>query len=376
MTVKHKLFSTKRRIAAVVGAGALVLAAAGIAAAFFGVTGSGSGKAKTGTAANAKNESVGAGYTSIIPAASGQDPYVEDQALNAGYTEIGDQVTLHKSGYQQLTSVTIAFRNWGIGVTTLPVTVHFSTGVSGPFTVTGKVDIPAAATPGAVPTLTVATLTVAKTGIFVSTTFVYGVTFTRTRATSLNIALSNQKNDLTVGTSPAGALWILNTNASFNTNFPACTGTNPGTGNTHFVSGTFSEVTTACGPAREYKAYGNTGPTVNGNIPAVAFNVVGEAAGPLYPGAPASPVDYAVTNPGPSAAHLTTVNTAIGTLPGGCTSAWFQVYGTQPHTVNRTFPAGTTVVTNTGTTIAMLTSGTTQDGCANKAIPLTFTGSH
>lgn len=49
-----KLFSTKKKIAALVGAGALVLGAAGIAAAYFTATGTGTGSATVTTPANLK----------------------------------------------------------------------------------------------------------------------------------------------------------------------------------------------------------------------------------------------------------------------------------------------------------------------------------
>lgn len=363
----------KKFIAGAVAAG-LVMGAAGLAAAYFGVTGSGNGTANTGHANNVKIESVGAGYTSIIPVASGQDPYVEDQCFAcAGITELGDQVHLTGSGFQQLTSISIAFRNWGgTAISTLPVTVSFTNGPAGPFSVTRNVDLPAALVANTTPSLTVATLTIAATGLFVTSQFVYGISYLATgTASGLNIALSNETNDVAVGSDTTlGYIWVKSSEHNPGTEFPACVTIPTATLNT------FVKVHDACGAAREYLAYGTTNPTTHGNIPAVSFNVVGGAAGPLYPGAPASPVEYAVTNPGPSAAHLTTVSTAFGTLPTGCAGTWFAIYGTQPHTVDRTFPPGLTVVTNTGTTIAMLTKPVTQDSCKNMAIPLTFTGSH
>ena len=107
----------------------------------------------------------------------------------------------------------------------------------------------------------------------------------------------------------------------------------------------------------------------------MTFNVVGGPVGPLYPGAPASPVEYAVTNFGSSPVHLGSVATSItGTSVAGCNAAWFTIYGTQPHTLNMTFPTGTTIVTNTGTTIALTTKPFTQDTCQNATVTLTFSG--
>jgi hypothetical protein len=218
--------------------------------------------------------------------------------------------------------------------------MKLTNGPNGPYTFT-KTKTVAAGT-STLPKMTIVTFTFANVGVFVFKTFKYGLSLTtNSTARGVNIAMARD-SEVTIGANQkTDTVWVAKM-------------TDPTT--FHTRTGDFT--------------------TIQGLTPAVQFNMVGGNVGPLYPGAPATHVVYAVTNPGATGAHLTTVTTAVGTLPGGCDSTWFTIYGTQPHTVNETFPPGLTVVTNTGTTIAMITEPITQDSCATKGIPLTFTGTH
>lgn len=326
----------KKYLAGALAAG-LIMGAGGLAAAFFGVSGSGSATAKTGHATDVKIESVGAGYDSLL-APSTPDPYSGSLCFVAcdQNSEIGDAVSMTTAtSYVQLTSVTVALVNFGTAKA-LSVTLHLTGGPNGNYTFTKTQTI--AAGTSATQKVTNVTFTLVTKGVFVwstSTKFHYGVSLT-SNTSGVNIALA-KRTQLTIGSSPTHEVWLDHAGGGF-------------------------------------KATTVTWTTATNFVPAVEFNMVGGRVGPLYPGAPAMPVAYAVTNPGATGAHLTTVSTALGTLPTGCQSTWFAIYGTQPHTVDRTFPPGLTVVTNTGTTIAMLTKPVTQDSCANAAIPLTFTG--
>jgi hypothetical protein len=384
-----KLPRFKKKYLAIAATAALVMGAAGIAAAYFGAGGSGTGKGTVGTTVALKIHQVGAGYESVIPAKTGTDPYVGDQCLQNCtadlLTQLGDRVTLAKTTtYQQLVSINIALRNWtSTTVSSLPVSVYISATVDGTITVTKTVAIPPAIHPHTDPSLKVVTLTVAATGIFVTRTFTYAISYPTTApAAGVNIALSSSVYGQPVGTSPDGALWVDAKAGFFPSNdFPACTGVHPTTGgypNTHFRATTLSEVTTVCGHAQEAYTYGTSTElhtTGNDNIPAVSFNVVGGVLGPLYPGAAATPIDYAVSNFG-SPAHVAsvtvTVKTSGTTVTGasGCLARWFSITGTGP---SQTFPTGTTVVTAGVPTIMFTTVATTQTACKTKTVPLKFT---
>ena len=323
----------KKYIAGALAAG-LIMGAGGLAAAYFGVAGSGTGAAKTGHATDVTIQSVGPGYDSTI-SPSTPDPYSASQCLGCGYAlgELGDVATLTMpvAPWAQLISVTVPLVNFG-STTSETVTLYLYTGPNGTYTFTRHFTV----APGTSPTqkVTNVTFTFATQGVFVDPTFKYGISLSAPTV-GINVALVKNSTQVSIGSSPTASPYTKK-------------------------SGTFKQ-TTVLAPWTNY-------------IPAAEFNIVGGDVGPLYPGAPATPVVYAVTNHGVTGAHLATVDTAFGTMPAHCTLAWFTIYGTQPHTVNRTFAPGLTVVTNTGTTIAMLTSGTTQSSCASTAVPLTFTG--
>ena len=172
-------------------------------------------------------------------------------------------------------------------------------------------------------------------------------------------------------------MWLTTTSgAGIAGDFPACT--TPGTG--------FAQVNTACGSS----APGNPGAYGNGvgltsadaDVPAVEFNVLGGGISALSPGVLDQPVEFAITNPGPSTVHVSTIGTSISSVSGAgttsgieactATSPFFHIDGS-PATVNLTVPAGTTLVAPpSGTRISMLDDGNNQDNCEGATINLAF----
>ena len=195
-------------------------------------------------------------------------------------------------------------------------------------------------------------------------------------------------HQLSVGsdTTP-GTVWVQ-TGATNGTgidgDFPLCTTT---TGNT------FQSVVTNCGLAAGGNpgAYGTNSQVSAGNadIPAVQFNVVGGTAAPLFPGAPAQPVDFAITNPNGGTVHVNDVKTTItGTNKPACDSAnpappnaWYQMSppGSSVLVADATnggggydIPPGTTIISPSGVSILMIESHTDQSACEGATVQLSF----
>ncbi len=180
-----------RALVAVVAA----LAAAGGAYAYFSANGTGTGSATTAKPASLTIAQVGAGYDSLIPS----ENYSQDQCFGcAQISELGDDVTLANPGAQQLTSVVVAFRNWGAAVTGVPITFSINNGPNGPVSDTVDASFPAANIDGSPSTANV-TFDFSGQGAFVDQEFVYGISFDSTLAPALNVALSNHDVDLSVG---------------------------------------------------------------------------------------------------------------------------------------------------------------------------------
>lgn len=367
-------FFTKTRVA-IMTIAAVVLGA-GIAFAYFTATGSGTGSAQTGSAGSLTIQQIGAGYDSLI-AGSG-DPYIQDQCFQcAQISELGNDITLAGSGAQQLVSVVVAMRNWSGAVTGLPMTLTISNGIAGPVTDTQDFNFPAAIGPNT-PSVTNVTFDFASQGAFVEHQFVYGISFDPSfdsnAASGLNVALSSSSLDLSVGTDTnPGTIYVATkAGAGIAGDFPACS--TPGTG--------FAPVSTDCGPSAptDPGAYGNVQPTAD--IPAVEVNVVGGVVPSLYPGGPAQPIGFAITNQGPSTVHVSTVTTSVsglahtGSISGAeaCTTSMYPIANATV-TVNQNVPAGTSIFDATGTSISMTDDGANQDNCEGATVDLSFASS-
>lgn len=367
-------FTLKRKLIAG-GAAVALVAGTGIGAyAYFTAGGSGTGSATTGTAANLTISQVGAGYNSLVAGGS----YHQDQTYGgAGITQFGNDITLANPGAQKLVSVVVAMRNWGgSAITQLPMTLSINNGTSGPMSVTQKFDFPSNLPTGR-PSVTNVTFNFSAVGGFVQREFVYDIAFDPAFANAggLNVALSSSANNLSVGTDTTpGTVWLDSSYVGFGNDFPSCT--------TPVTTGVWEQVITNCGPnnTNNTGAYGTSAQVVAGNadIPAVQVNVVGGTLAPLYPGAAAQPVDYAITNPGTGSVHVNQVTTTVKSVTSAsdatieaCATSMYPVVNGGP--VNGNIAPGTTVFSPSGTTISMTDDGNNQNNCQGNAVTLGFT---
>lgn len=351
-------------------AAGLILALGGTAFAYFTSTGSGTGSAKTGNATRTLTISqIGAGYDSLIP----NNTYQQDQCFECvSITEFGNDITLANPGAQELVNVVVAMRNWGGAITDLPMTLSISSGVGGPISDTQDFSFPAAIASGVDPSTTNITFDFSSQGAFVEQEFYYGITFDPTfddnAASSLNVALSSSALNLSVGTdTDPGTVYVDSPgNTGLENDAPSCLPL-PG-------AGVFGPVITDCATQASGNpgAYGTPDEVAAGNadIPAVEVNVVGGVTPSLYPGGPAQPISYAVTNPNSATVHLDTITTSIasvtsGTIPSpveACSTSMYQI-NNPTATANEDLPPGTTFFLATGTSIQMLNDGNNQDNC-------------
>jgi hypothetical protein len=192
---------------------------------------------------------------------------------------------------------------------------------------------------------------------------------------SLNVALSTESTDVTVGhdTTP-GTAYVDGTEGDnvpgeVSCSSPLLTGFNPYP----------TAATGSCG----------FGPT--SNIPAVQFNVVNPGLPALYPGGSAQPINFTITNPGSVPAHVGSVTVSVAadpvtnqveSTPGdlntiipGCYANWF-LFNNDPVVENTNFPIGPTdfLSISTGLSIYMIDSGN-QDACEGANIGLVFASS-
>jgi hypothetical protein len=366
----------------------LIAGASGLAVAFFTSTGSGSGGALTGNAPNVSITQIGAGYDSLVATGG----YHQDQCFGcAGVSELGNNITLSTPDASQLVNVVVAIDNWGTLVSgTVPITLSINNTVNGAIQDTEYPTLPAAVNSGT-PTETDVTFNFSAQGAFVDPAFTYGITFNTTPGAapvsgsdSLNVALSASATDLSVGqdTNP-GTITILGGAPSSN-DFPTCM--------TDLPTATFSSVVTNCGPSNPSNtgAYGDQSPAYD--IPAVEVNVVGGVVTGLYPGNPAQPVQYAITNSGTNPVQVDTVSVTLNVSGSdvatpapasadisGCLSTWYQINGS-PQTLSVSggnIPPGTTLFTTnsavaTTMSIQMLNFPISQDKCEGADVGLNF----
>jgi hypothetical protein len=362
----------KRTAIAAVVAVVVALSIGGVAFGFWTSTGSGTGAAKVGAPASLTIQQVGAGYDSLVPSSN----YTQDQTFAGAFiTELGNDITLANPGAQELANVVVAFRNWGPAITGLPITLSINNTVGAPISVTTDANF-TAATGGATPSTSDVTFDFSSQGAFVDQEFVYSITFNASGdAGGLNVALSSSANDLSVGTdTDPGTIWLSTTYPTLGNDFPTCS--------TPVATGTFEKVITDCGAysLSNPGAYGTPAQVAAGSadIPAVEVNVVGGIApAALYPGGPAQPVDFAITNPGSSSVMVQSV-TASYAGTADCPQGWFAFNDpTGNHTpgtvaIGKEVAPGTTLFVPSGLTFSMLDPNTSQDTCESMSLILTF----
>jgi hypothetical protein len=215
-------------------------------------------------------------------------------------------------------------------------------------------------------------------------TFVYGIEFNTQNYgpaptgepgpyNSLNVALSTESTNVTVGTdTESGTVFLAGTQGDLGPGEVTCSTLGSG----------FAQYSTA--------ACGTNGLGTTSNVPAVQFNVTNPVAPDLYPNGPAQPINFTVENLGTIPAHVGSIGISVAydpangyveATPGdtntdvaGCLVSWFG-FNNVPVVVNGNIPTGPTDYpsTSTGASIYMGESGTNQDACEGAAIGLVFT---
>jgi len=411
---------------------ALVIGVGGAAFAYFTTHGSGTGSATVGTPANLNITQLGMPiYDSMVSPMPASSPSEAFSQLNTSFgpAAIGDAVTLAPTS-ASLNNVVVVLDNWACELgngNALPCTTADTTGPNSTYPATLTLDIynPGATTgtvgslitsdqqtfnipyrPSADPaacgtgssewydsatnqchygqTNAITFNDFSPAGKVLPSSVVYGISYTPNSqlisdpSNYLNVAFSTEPTDVTVGsdTDPGNLYMYLLTDGSG----AAAAGPSGQISCTPAVSG-FVEYSTA--------AIGGCGAGSTYNIPAVEFNVSG--TGDLYPGGPAQPINFSVTNPGSIPVTLNAVTIAVAAdpvsnlveaVPGyttsdiaGCYASWFTINPTSP-IINGSVAAGQTWVDSpSGASISMANTTTDQDGCEGANIGLTFTAS-
>jgi hypothetical protein len=184
---------------------------------------------------------------------------------------------------------------------------------------------------------------------------------------SLNVALSTEPTQPTVGSDPltgTGSDYINITNANGGGYYPNYCDNGVGGENTGFRYDP--------GPCTGTAAI-NHGASTSWYVPAVQFNA--NTIGVLYPGGPAQPINFSVTNPGGGDEYVNSVTITASsvshqTIGGLCDLTWFPITGpTAPVGVD--LAPGTTYYYGDAS-IKMVESGTNQDPCQGVTVNLKF----
>ncbi len=354
-----KFFRTHKKVAVAGLAATVALVAGGVAFAYFSGGGTGQGSAQVGSASALSITQVGAAYDSLITS----NAYAQDQCFTCGdsLTEFGNSIHLGTTG--ELSDVVVAVRNWGDGFSgevtfniynpsnlTTPIAADTQT-----FNINqATVDTGNTWTPSSVPSVTNLTFDFSSQDVTLPSNVVYGISYgSEADFGNVNVALSSSAN-LTVGSDPsAGYVWVLSpydNPLAFNNDANSCSGdTTPGAFSPEYVWCGFN--------ANNPGAYGNPGGQ-GADIPAVEFNVVGGGVPALFPGDPAQPIEYAITNPG-AAQQVNSVTATIRTDSGdgyvetwnganwidvpGCYAEWFQI-NNSPQALNDTLTGNSTTI--------------------------------
>jgi hypothetical protein len=400
----------------VVGVAVAVLVGVGGAAfAYFSTTGGGTGSAAVGNPSPLLIDQLGgtAMYNSTI------DPSTYDWSYAfyaTGANELGNKVELANGG-GVLSDVVVAMVNFNptSGPLGLTFNVYDSSGYSGPGTQPGSLiatdsqtfNVPAAPNGGyGSPTCIAARASnpnsacglanfnitfdnFTPSSVVLPGTIVYGITYNNwpqpADTSGVNVQLSNEATQISVGSdADPGYLFVSTENGT-----DGATGGSGGEITCSDVTSTFGEYSTAVGSngCGETTTYTAPFPSI-ALVPAVEIDT--SSMSDLYPGGPAQPISFSVTNPGSIPVALNSVaiavaydpaNFEIETVPGytstdvgGCYEYWFTI--TQPPAINGSVAAGQTWVDSpSGASIVMPQSPSDQDACEGATVGLTFTAS-
>ncbi|MGA2970964.1 MAG: hypothetical protein ABSE75_14305 [Acidimicrobiales bacterium] len=223
--------------------------------------------------------------------------------------------------------------------------------------------------------------------ITLPSTVIYGISFNTTNYgadptaapgpyDSLNVGLNTSDVAPSLGTDTnVGQLDMNSSGAEF-----YCNGTDPGT--FRLDSPAQSGPGICSGSLGGWSTNGSSGGTPY-YLPAVEFNV-SSSSGDLYPGGPAQPINFSVTNPGTISEGLNGVTIAVSSVTNQhptagdaeCLTSWYAI--TQPNpTTGGSVAAGATYDENPSGASISLTNIPTQDqdACQGATVNLTFTSS-
>ena len=379
-----RLFKVNKRMAIAGLATGLIMGTAGVAFAYFTSNGAGAGSASIGNTNGVTIDQVGAAYNSLIPAQPGvADQYFQDQCFGCqGLSKFGNEVSIHGNG--MLESATVAFRNWGAAVSSLPVTMSFYnpgatpgsvgspvTAYGSPVTLTQNVNVPAAV--GNNLAVFNVTFDFSSMFAFLPNPVVYGISFdgSNAGAPSLNVALSSSSTNLTVGTDTyPGYIFATTANANQLQN-------NAGSGDptcATSAAGVFAAIHVWCGAPNTLNigAYGNA---QGADIPAVEIDTTGGTTPPMYPGGPSVPVNFVVNNTSSGTQHVNQVTVTVASVNNpqsngayeACTTSMFSV---APVTLNANIGSNQTL---SGTAhLSMIDDHNNQYNCEFASLNLKF----
>jgi hypothetical protein len=395
--VNKKLLVVGVAVAVAIGVG-------GAAFAYFTTTGGGTGSAAVGTSSPLLIDQLGG--TPMYNSTTDPSIYAWSQS---GPSQLGNKVTLANGG-GVLSDVVVAMANFNGTASSMPITfnVYDSSSYAGPGTGPGSLitsdtqtfNIPAGPNGGyssaicsaarasnpnsdcGINNFNITFDNFTPSSVVLPSTVVYGIAYDGTLG--VNVQLSNEATQISVGSDADLAHLFVSASS------PNYLGGSGGEITCSNVSSTFAEYSTAVDPSIGCGQDTTlTAPFVSiANVPAVEIDT--SSMSDLYPGGPAQPINFSVTNPGSIPVTLATVTIAVAAdpvsnlveaVPGytssdiaGCYASWFTI--NPPSPINGPVAAGQTWVDSpSGASIVMPTSASDQDACQGASIGLTFTAS-
>lgn len=217
--------------------------------------------------------------------------------------------------------------------------------------------------------------------VVLPSTFIYGISYNTTNYgaaptgvngpyDSLNVALTTTVTDPSLGSDTFPGQLDMNSATPGN----YCDGT---TTNSFRLDSAGTSPAACTSPSGGWSVSGTPTGGPPYYLPSVEFNVA--TAGSLYPGGPAMPINFSVTNPGSFPQALNTVTIAISSISnqhattgGGCDPLWYTIV--QPTVINGSVGAGATWDDSpSGASIKLDNwTGTNQDACQGAIVHLTF----
>jgi hypothetical protein len=407
-----KLFKAHRKAAVAGLAFVVAVMAGGVAFAFWTSPGSGSGAAQTGSTTPLLIDQLGG--TPMYNSTTDGSYYQWSYSFNGGTgaNELGNKITLAGGG-GPVSDVVVAMANFNPTSGSLPLTLNLYNPGSygGPGSAPGSLidsvtqsfAIPNAPSGGYGGTYCTSvrvsdpnsdcginnfniTFNLSSLNITLPSTIVYGIEFPNPQpdfASGVNVQLSYEPTNISVGLdADPGYLFVSTANGENDS-----TGGSSGEITCDNVSATFGEYPTAVGADGCGETTSSTAPYPPvALVPAVEFD--SSTMSDLYPGGPAQPVSFSITNPGtiPETVNSVTISVTGTSDNTDCNTTNFAMLngddssGTAASTVYTagfplSIPAGGTVnltPATTGAYLYMQNLDVNQDGCQNTTVDLGF----